>query len=102
MLKGEIVIKHGVECPNCGYINKERKEHYSECDNCKTNYEEPAGNKSKLNDRVMPDVVLEEIKKYKYKCSNPYCGRWNKLAYMEHAKVVCEFCGIIAKTRKQA
>ena len=60
------------------------------------------GNKSKLNDRVMPDVVLEEIKKYKYKCSNPYCGRWNKLDYMEHAKVVCEFCGIIAKTRKQA
>lgn len=54
------------------------------------------------NDRVMPDVVLEEIKKYKYKCSNPYCGRWNELAYTEHAKVVCEFCGIIAKTRKQA
>ena len=54
MLKGKFIVKQGVECPNCGYLNQERKEHYGECENCKTEYEQPTGNKSKLNDGVMP------------------------------------------------
>ena len=54
MNKAKSVIKSGVECPNCGYLNAKRTEHYAQCDNCKTEYESPESG-SKL------DMLIEKL-----------------------------------------
>ncbi|VAW38921.1 hypothetical protein MNBD_GAMMA01-1313 [hydrothermal vent metagenome] len=41
MKQGKYVETKGVECPKCNYTNRTSKEHYAECGNCKTTYENP-------------------------------------------------------------
>ena len=62
MRKGKFVIKQGIECPNCGHLNKECNEHYLTCVNCEIELENDAVAKLHCSDGL--DRIADKFKKY--------------------------------------